>query len=222
MEGSLAIQHGKVKGYTDRNLQIFKDMKNKNINFTPRDIFYYANELSDNRYYEESLVEYRKFIDTKQGWVEDIKRAYSKMILAVKMLNRKDEIVDLAFESFKVDKPTAEIVCNLAEYYIEKSNFNLAAFWYRVAMDSKPDNKLTLVNEAYYGWIPSIQLSVCYFNLKNLKCSYFFNELAASLGAPTEKIEYNRSFFESEFKKYNIKAPSLEYPLRLSDYEKYL
>lgn len=223
LEGNFSIEHGKVKEYTDRNLQIFKTMEKNNKKFTPRDIYYYANELFDNGYYKESIDQYNKFIDTKEGWIEDIKGAYLKTIRALNLINDKDKIVDVAFESLKIDTPTAEIACSLGEYYFEKENYNQAAFWYRVALDSRPSSlNMSLTNSDYYTWIPSLQLTVCYYNLGNLKCSYFFNELAASFDGDKEKIEYNREIFKRDFKNLKMELPKLSYPLKLSDYINYL
>lgn len=223
LEGNFSIEHGKVKEYTDRNLQIFKTMEKNNKKFTPRDIYYYANELFDNGYYKESINQYNKFIDTKEGWIEDIKGAYLKIIRALNLINEKDKIVDVAFESLKIDTPTAEIACSLGEYYFEKENYNQAAFWYRVALDSRPSSlNMSLTNSDYYTWIPSLQLTVCYYNLGNLKCSYFFNELAASFYGDKEKIEYNREIFKRDFKNLKMELPKLSYPLKLSDYINYL
>lgn len=223
LEGNFSIEHGKVKEYTDRNLQIFKTMEKNNKKFTPRDIYYYANELFDNGYYKESIDQYNKFIDTKEGWIEDIKGAYLKIIRALNLINDKDKIVDVAFESLKIDTPTAEIACSLGEYYFEKENYNQAAFWYRVALDSRPSSlNMSLTNSDYYTWIPSLQLTVCYYNLGNLKCSYFFNELAASFDGDKEKIEYNREIFKRDFKNLKMELPKLSYPLKLSDYINYL
>lgn len=223
LEGNFSIEHGKVKEYTDRNLQIFKTMEKNNKKFTPRDIYYYANELFDNGYYKESIEQYNKFIDTKEGWIEDIKGAYLKIIRALNLINEKDKIVDVAFESLKIDTPTAEIACSLGEYYFEKENYNQAAFWYRVALDSRPSSlNMSLTNSDYYTWIPSLQLTVCYYNLGNLKCSYFFNELAASFDGDKEKIEYNREIFKRDFKNLKMELPKLSYPLKLSDYINYL
>ena len=223
LEGNFSIEHGKVKEYTDRNLQIFKTMEKNNKKFTPRDIYYYANELFDNGYYKESINQYNKFIDTKEGWIEDIKGAYLKIIRALNLINDKDKIVDVALESLKIDTPTAEIACSLGEYYFEKENYNQAAFWYRVALDSRPSSlNMSLTNSDYYTWIPSLQLTVCYYNLGNLKCSYFFNELAASFYGDKEKIEYNREIFKRDFKNLKMELPKLSYPLKLSDYINYL
>ena len=111
----------------------------------------------------------------------------------------------------------------MGEYYIEKKNFKQAAFWYRVALDSKPDSyNMAISNSDYYTWIPSLQLCVCYYNLGKIKCSYFFNELAATFNGESEKILYNRNVFDRDFKELKIEPPKLEYPLKLSDYSKYL
>lgn len=81
---------------------------------------------------------------------------------------------------------------------------------------------MAISNSDYYTWIPSLQLCVCYYNLGNKKCSYFFNELAASFNGDSEKILYNRELFKKEFKDLNTEVPKLDYPLRLSDYTNYL
>ncbi len=77
-------------------------------------------------------------------------------------------------------------------------------------------------NSDYYTWIPSLQLCICYYNLGKIECSYFFNELASTFNGEEEKILYNRKMFENYFSTLNMDIPKLEYPLKLSDYTKYL
>ena len=126
--GDFAIEHGKVKAHTDRNFRIFKKMENEGVEFSPRDMYYYANELMDNGQYAKAIDEYKRFIATKQGWIEDVKGAYFRIINCYKILNKTENILDIVFEAFKIDVPMAEIVCSLAEYFFEKNNFNQAAF----------------------------------------------------------------------------------------------
>lgn len=78
--GDFAIEHGKVKVHTDRNFRIFKKMENEGVEFSPRDMYYYANELMDNGQYAKAIDEYKRFIATKQGWIEDVKGAYFRII----------------------------------------------------------------------------------------------------------------------------------------------
>lgn len=39
--------------------------------FSPRDIYYYANELYDNGFYEKAIKSYTNFLNIKDGWIED-------------------------------------------------------------------------------------------------------------------------------------------------------
>lgn len=221
--GEFEIEHGKVKGYTDRNLQIFRDMEKNKKSFAPRDMYYYANELKDNGYYKEAIKNYRKFIATKLGWIEDIKGAYSKIIECLKLTKQHDKIPNVAFESFGVDIPRADICCSLGEYYIEKTMYNQAIFWYRTALDCIPEKGvLSINNKDYYTWIPALQLCLCYFKVGNLQASYFFNELAATFIPSSSKIEYNRNYFNGEFKNLEIEPPKIQHPIKISDYRIYI
>lgn len=223
LAGNFAIEHGKVKQHTDRNLQIFKAMEKNKKKFTPRDLLYYANELKDNAYYDEAVKNYRKFLATKLGWIEDIKTAYAKIIDCFKATNKKDQIPNVAFESFKYDVPRADICCSLAEYFMEKNEMPKAAFWYRTALDCiPPKDSMAIDNKEFYTFIPAIQLCVCYDRMGNLNCAYFFNELAGAFIGSSDKVDYNRQYFKNRFSQLNIEAPSIEYPIKISDYTKYL
>ena len=107
--------------------------------------------------------------------------------------------------------------------FFEKNNINQAIFWYRTALDCIPyKGNPSLSNSAYYTWIPSLQLCVCYYNLGKIDCSYFFNELTATFMGDSDKVVYNRKIFEDAYKRLNSKAPTLEYPLKACDYIKYI
>lgn len=222
ISGDFAIEHGKIKEYTNRNLQIFKEMDEKGEEFTARDIFYYGNELYDNLLFEEAIIKYRKFLETEQGWIEDQKTAYYKIINCYKSLNKQNEIPNVAFESFLIDTPTATICCALGDYFVEKNLYIQAIFWYRNALESVHEKEnLGIDNKNYYTWIPALQLCLCYFKIGNLKRSYFFNELAASFMGDSEKVLFNRKYFKEEFSRRNIEVPTLNYPLKISDYIEY-
>ncbi|MGL4772751.1 MAG: glycosyltransferase family 2 protein [Clostridium sp.] len=223
LAGDFYVEHGKIKAYTNRNLEIFKEMEKKKVKFTPRDLLYYANELKDNSMYKEAIKNYRKFLDTKQGWIEDIKSAYAKIIDCNKALDLHEKVPNIVLESFKYDVPRADICCTYGDYLVEQSQFKQAAFWYRVALDCRHEKGNPAVDyRDHYTWIPALQLCLCYFRLGNLNCSYFFNEYAAMFIPDSPKVEYNRNYFKEEFERRNLEFPELEYPLKVSDYIKYL
>lgn len=221
--GDFGIEHGKVKCYTNRNLEIFREMEKKKVVFTPRDLIYYANELKDNGFYKEAIKNYRKFLGAKLGWIEDVKTAYSKIIDCYKLLDTKDKIPAVVFESFQADIPRADICCSLGDYYIETSQFKQAIFWYRVALDCVHEKENPSFDpKDYYTWIPSLQLCLCYSRIGNLNCSYFYNELTATFVPNSPKVEYNRQYFSGEFKRLGISEPKIDYPIKGSDYIKYI
>ena len=47
--------------------------------FTPRDLYYYANECYDHQDLGKAIEYYKKFIETNKGWVEDIIASYGKL-----------------------------------------------------------------------------------------------------------------------------------------------
>ena len=66
ISSDISILHQKNKPYTDRNLRIYEGMLKNNDEFSPREQFYYANELFDHGRYDEALDMYRKFVDGKK------------------------------------------------------------------------------------------------------------------------------------------------------------
>ena len=66
ISSDISILHQKNKPYTDRNLKIYEGMLKNNNEFSPREQFYYANELFDHGRYDEALDMYRKFVDGKK------------------------------------------------------------------------------------------------------------------------------------------------------------
>ena len=221
--GDFSTEHGKIKTYTDRNLKIFMDMEKKKVEFTSRDLLYYANELKDNGRYKEAIKNYRKFLERKDVWIEDIKIAYLKIIDCFKATDERGKIPTVIFESFKYDSPRADICCALGEYYLEEGKAKQGAFWYKVALDCLPEKGSAAIhNKDYYTWIPSLQLCLCYFKMGNLNCAYFFNELTAKFIPSSAKVEYNRTYFKEEYERRNIELPEIEYPIKISDYIKYI
>lgn len=217
------VEHGKIKKYTDRNLKIFSNMEKRGEEFSPRELFYYGNELKDNGFYDKAIELYRKFIDSKLGWIEDMKIAYAKIIECYNITKQQDKIPEILIESFEYDVPKAELCCNMGEYYLNRGLNKQSIFWYKAALDSIPHKDNPSINsKEYYTFIPSIQLCVAYYRLGYIKCAYFFNELASSFKIDLDKNEYNRRFFIEEFKKLNMEIPQVKYPIKASDYIDFL
>ena len=202
ISSNVSILHQKNKPYTDRNLRIYEGMLKNNNEFSPREQFYYANELFDHGRYDEALDMYRKFVDGKKGWVEDVKSALSKIADCYSHKGDKDMEMKALLEALEYDIPRSDFCCMIAYRFIEQNRYKEAMFWYKAAIDTKPDeDNMALIDHAYYTWIPSIQLCVCYANLGDFNTSNYYNEKAAEYIPDHPSILQNREYLKDKINK---------------------
>lgn len=176
----IAVTHHKI-GPSDpkRNINIFKKKIAEGIILNPREIFYYARELYYHKEYSDALVEFQKFIDSKQGWKENCISAYQFMAYCYDELKDKEEAIKQIVLSFTLDTPRAELCCDLGKYLYELKLYEQSIYWYKVAINcTRDDTNGAFVLLDCYDYIPYIQLCVCYYALKDYKTAYAFNELA--------------------------------------------
>lgn len=214
INSDIEIYHGKLKPHGTRNLDIFENMKKENVKFTARDNFYYANELYYNGKYREAIKEYKKFIDSGLGWIEDVKTASMNMSECYASLGDEDGRAQSILNSFKYDTPRADLCCKLGEYFFNKKMYYQAIFWYKTALGCIPDEgNMGIKATEYYTWIPAIQLCVCYSNLNDYETAYYYNELTGIYYPGLDKVKYNRTFLNSKFQELGKPLPVLDFKL---------
>ena len=54
-----------------------------------------------------------------------------------------------------------------------------------------------LINEAFYTWVPHLQLCICYDIVGNHAQAYYHNEMASLFVAEHSGVLSNRQYFES-------------------------
>ena len=199
IQSEINIVHKKDKEYTNRNLEIYENKLSSGEELSIRDILYYGNELYDNGRYDDAIKQYIKFIDTKQGWVEDIKTACYKLADCYMYKNDKDNELKYILKSFEYDVPRADFCCRLAYKFLEENKIETAIYWYRLAIQSVPkDESASLINHEMYTYLPWIQLCVCYSRIGNMKEAYLCNEMAAKYKEDDEYVKYNREFLKDK------------------------
>lgn len=67
----MLLLHIKRKKVTDRNLKIFQNTVAAGEELSPRDLFYYANESTDNQKYDDAILLYETFLNQDEGWYEE-------------------------------------------------------------------------------------------------------------------------------------------------------
>jgi glycosyltransferase involved in cell wall biosynthesis len=203
IHSDVCITHKKDKEYSDRNLQIYEKRLASGEEFSPRDLYYYANELRDNARYEEATIGYAKFLDTGQGWIEDNIQACKKMSECFGKINEEQEQFMALLRSFTYDKPRAEICCALGALWAEKGCYTQAIYWYEQATQLPADqNHMSVVEPSSWTWLPHLQLCVCYDRLRDVEKAYHHHKLASAFNPSHPSMEYNKKYFEERLGKH--------------------
>lgn len=198
INSDIAIVHSSEgHHHSNRNLMIYENRLAKGEEFTPRDLYYYANELNDHKQYEKAIEYYEKFLDTKKCWVEDEISTCNKLADCFTALGDRDRALEYAFKSFLYELPRAEACCKIGFYFLDKSNYKQAAFWFKLASQlERPKDSWGFFNEACWTWLPHLELCACYDRLGDKKLAFYHNEIARSYQPDNPSVLYNKKYFE--------------------------
>ena len=185
---------------SDRNLIIYEKRLKNGEDFSPRDLYYYANELKDHAYFQKAIKYYRKFLATKKGWVEDEIRSYINMADCYRNLGKLIKEKKALVMSFIHDVPRPEVSCRLGDLYKANKEFNKAIVWYRLALEKESNNNQGFKQEAYSTWYPHLQLCVCYWEAGEKKLAVEHNNCAKVYRPNDSSVKTNEKFFETHFK----------------------
>jgi glycosyltransferase involved in cell wall biosynthesis len=201
----IAVTHKKVRIDTvNRNIEIYERRLAKGEEFSPRDLYYFANELFDHQRHQEAAEYYIKFLDTGQGWFEDNIAACGKLADIYMHLKDWDNAMKYSLQSFKYDVPRAEACCRIGFLFLSKNMVKQAAAWYKITTQlEKPGDNLGFTNHACWTWLPHLQLCVCYDRLGLHQLAYEHNEIARSYIPNDQRVLYNKQYFEDTLRMKN-------------------
>ncbi len=200
INSDMAVTHKKLKHSVGRTVSIFDSKLQRGDTFSPRDYFYYGNELRENGRYQEAIDSYNKNLSMKDGWVEDKIFACIYRGDCYRALGDKENELSSLFQSFNYTAPRGEACSRIGYNFQKRREYKTAIFWYDLATRLEPDpDRWSFIYTAYYTWYPHLQLCVCYYNLGDYQKAYEHNEEAAKYRPQDSSVVYNRKLFERIF-----------------------
>ena len=196
---AFAVTHRKSRpGDPDRNLRIYQAQLRKGVELDPRQQFYYGRELYYHRRYEEALEVFRRFLAEGRGWVENEIDACCHCACCLERLDRPQEALEALLRSLAYDRPRAEVCCELGRWFFQRDRLRQASFWYALALTCpRDDRRGGFVSPDCYGYLPCIQLCVCWSRLGDRQRAERFNDLAALFKPEDPAVLHNRAYFHS-------------------------
>ncbi len=182
---------------TGRNLKIYEALLSQGKQLSIRGLYYYARELYYNERFDDAIKYFNAFLYTNKGWVEDRINACFILSTCYYNVNNKEDMRKILLKSFEFDNPRAEICCQLGYYYFTEGKYNDAIFWYNLAASSTPPtDSCGFVSHDHYGYIPNIQLCLCYDKLGNIEEAIKYNNIAGEYKPNSSSVLYNKKYFD--------------------------
>lgn len=193
----ISVEHRSEKTeYTDRNLRIYEKMKAEGVIFEARDLFYYARELYYHKKYVEAVDNFEKFLNLPAGYVENKVEACRIAAYSCYELRDEDRALGFLLRGLIFRVPSGELCCDIGKHFYDRKDWEQAIFWYQSALQvPRKDVMGGFVSEDSYGYLPCVQLSVCYDRIGNRKRAYDYHCLAGRCKPYGEAYLMNREYF---------------------------
>ncbi len=178
----IAVSHGRVHENTGRNLRILEQIAQREGEVTGRDVFYYANELSDAGRFAEAAEQYQRFLAEPVDYFEDNLTACARLSACYHQLGLFDLKLTALLQSMVYELPRADFCCSIGQCFLERDDFAKAIYWFKLALtqDRPPDHHFGVLHLISWTWLPHLQLCICYGMIGELELAYEHNEKALS------------------------------------------
>lgn len=196
------MEHRKEKKeYSDRNLRIYEKMFSEGRKLDAREQFYYARECYYHGKYEKAIEVFEIFLKEPTAWLENKLEAVRFLSYSRKALGKNEEAFDALLQGLRLAPPTGEHCCDIGSFFYEREEWESAIFWYENALHAeKRTEKGAFVQEECYGYLPCIQLCVCYDRLGDQERAKMYNEMAGVLNPESDAVQQNRIYFSEKEK----------------------
>lgn len=194
------IEHRKEKqSYSRRNLEIYERMLAEGKRLDAREQFYYARECYYHGKYAKAVLWFWKFLREKEAWAENKIEACRFLYRSLLELGEEKEALAILLQGLTFAVPNGELCCELGGYFFAKEEWGQAIFWYENALHAeKRKESGAFIQEECYGYLPCIQLCVCYDRIGDWEQAKMYNNMAGMFKPKDAAVEYNRKYFEQK------------------------
>ena len=192
----ITIEHHKRKtSDAGRNLRILKEMQ-RTEGLGTRDQYYYGKELYYHKQYREAERALAEFLKRPDGWREDQVDACRHRAYCLYGLSEEEEALSALLEGLRFSIPRPELCCDIGWWFFRRERYPEAAWWYRRALENrKTAGNEGFIQEELRGYVPCLQLCVCYDRMGKRGLAARYNEMADRFRPGSEVCEQNRRYF---------------------------
>lgn len=193
-------EHRKAEtAYSTRNLRIYEKALAEGKALDARGWFYYGRELYYHQRYEKAAEVFRDFLENPLGWLENKLEASRFLADCLREMGKAEEAFDTLLQGLRLAPPTGEHCCAIGNYFYGRQEWEQAVFWYENALRAeRRTEKGAFVQEECYGYLPCIQLCVCYDRLGDLRQAKLYNDMAGVWKPNDAAVLQNQAYFDKK------------------------
>lgn len=171
-----------------RNIKIYEDMEKNYELMDGHDYFQYGKELLGLKLYGKAKDILKKALSKNNPKLETL--LCYKFLSFIYSLegNYKESLINLYSAASILDKPRADVCCDIGATYKLLKNWEMASWWYKLALNNIPkDYEATMCEVEHYTTVPSLCLCEVEYKLGHFEESKNYNEMALQFD-PTNEI----------------------------------
>jgi len=197
----IPIEHRKLRpSQPGRNLAILRARQAAGLPFEPRQQYYYGRELFDHERYEEAAQALASFLDEGRGWVENNIEACYLLSQCYTHLGEEQPALEALFQSFSFGLPRPEGLCRIGEWFLNHERYPEAVYWYEQALACPSPDGAGFTQPEYEGYIPCLQLCLCYDRLEQYESAAQYNQRALEYRPASPTCLENEAYFAARLK----------------------
>ncbi len=177
-----------------RNLALYEAWIACGKTLSPRDQYYYARELKNAGMTRQAAQAFAAFLQ-EDGWIENRLDAYVQRGTCLEALGDW-QAAKASYAQSLTECVRAEALCALGACAMAQADWQTAIFWYRAALLCELPQTAGFVSPEAYGYIPLMQLCVCYDRMGLTREAARMNEQALLLRPGDAAATANRAYFE--------------------------
>ena len=195
----IEIHHKSIKkSYSTRNLDIYEKNIKKGYSLDARETYYYARELMYHKKYCKAIMIYNKFLNMKNAWIENKIDACVDLAYCYSQVKCKDMYLSSLFKYFELDTPRAKVCCLIGIYFMQKEKYDLAIYYFKLALKDKINYKSgAFIEEDYYNFIPYINLCYCYAKIGKYELAKKYNNKAELIHKDNKSVKINKEYLNN-------------------------
>jgi GT2 family glycosyltransferase/tetratricopeptide (TPR) repeat protein len=188
----IRIDHYRTKPYDpNRNLTLLEQEYEKG-GCSTRIKFYYGKELADNGNYEKAIPVLEDYVNTGQGFVDNLTVACIRLSRYYYHINKEPDVAKrYALRGIGFNSQYAEHYVMIGDIYADNGENQSAIRYYKDALTKELTGGMSQLVD-YYGYIPSQKLAILYSNNREYEEAKKYVDIALSHKKEPNVVELDK------------------------------